>query len=46
MPTTAESFVFDKQYHEELVRRPWRPRLVNTKEEDFETGTMETHEEH
>jgi hypothetical protein len=45
MPTTAESFVFDKQYYEELVRRPWRPRFVNTEEEDFIASTEDTHEE-
>jgi hypothetical protein len=45
MPTTAESLVFDKQYYEEMVRRTWRPRNVGAKEEDFQTGTEDTHEE-
>lgn len=45
MPTTAESLVFDKQYYEEIVRRTWRPRNIGTLEEDFQTGTEETHEE-
>ncbi len=45
MPTTAESLVFDKGYYEEIVRRTWRPRNVGLKEEDFQTGTEDTHEE-
>lgn len=45
MPTSAEALVFDKQYYEEIVRRPWRARNLGTKEEDFTASTEETHEE-
>jgi catalase (peroxidase I) len=45
MPTTAQSFVFDKQYYEELVRRPWRARNLGTKDEDFTASTDTSHEE-
>ncbi len=45
MPTTAESLVFDKQYYEELVRRPWRARNIGTKEEDFTASIEMTHQE-
>lgn len=34
-----------QQYYEELVKRPWRPRFVDTKKEDFTASTEETHEE-
>jgi hypothetical protein len=45
MPSSAESLVFDKQYYEEIHSRVWRSRNLGTEEEDFITGTEETHEE-
>ncbi len=45
MPSSAESLVFDKQYYEEIISRVWRSRNLGTEEEDFITGTEETHDE-
>ncbi|KAL7476864.1 hypothetical protein ACHAW6_002698 [Cyclotella cf. meneghiniana] len=45
MPTAVDSLVFDKQYYEELVRRPWRAHNIGAKEEDFIASTEMTHKE-
>ncbi|KAL7518087.1 hypothetical protein ACHAWX_002943 [Stephanocyclus meneghinianus] len=45
MPSSQEALVFDKQYYEELVMRPWRARNIGQREEDFIASTEMTHEE-
>ncbi|KAL3788224.1 hypothetical protein HJC23_004691 [Cyclotella cryptica] len=45
MPSGQEALVFDKQYYEELVMRPWRARNIGKEEEDFIASTEMTHQE-
>jgi len=37
-PNSVEAQVFDKNYYEEVLMNPWRPRNLGTKTEDWTTG--------